>query len=258
VGSTSTGQTVTLTNPGPLSLQISHIATTGDFAETNNCGNVIGPNGSCTVTVTFTPSASGNRNGTLTITDNASGSPQTVSLSGTGGNASLGLGMATGSSSSATFNAGSNVTFTLSIGGQGVAGTASLTCTGAPAAATCTAPATTSVSATTASTFNAVVTTTARTQAALHPDAFWGATWAWGFALIGCLFFTTVPSQRSRIGYFGLLALFALALSSCGGGSSNPQSGGATVGTPAGTYNLVVTATSGSTTQTQNLILIVQ
>ena len=258
VGSTSTGQTVTLTNPGPLSLQISRIATTGDFAETNNCGNVIGPNGTCTVTVTFTPSASGNRTGTLTVTDNASGSPQTVSLSGTGGNASLGLGMATGSSSSATFNAGANVTFTLSIGGQGVAGTASLTCTGAPAAATCTVLGTTSLSATTASTFNAMVTTTARTQVAFRPGALWRATWAWGFALISYVFLAKLPSRRSRIGYLGLLALFALAISSCGGGSSNPQSGGTTVGTPAGTYNLVVTATSGGTTQTQNLTLIVQ
>jgi hypothetical protein len=258
VGSTSTGQTVAITNPGPLNFQISRIATTGDFAEANNCGAVIVSNGSCTVTVTFTPSATGNHTGSLSISDGASGSPQTVALSGTGGTASLGLGMATGSSGSAKFNAGSNVTFTLSIGGEGMAGTASLACTGAPAAATCTVPATTSVSATTASTFNAVVTTTARTQASLRPNDFWRAPWAWGFALIGCIILARASSRGSRFAYLGFAVLFVLALSSCGGGSSNPHNGGTMVGTPAGTYTLVVTATSGSATQTQNLTLVIQ
>lgn len=54
------------------------------------------------------------------------------------------------------------------------------------------------------------MTTTARSQAALHPHAFWDATWAWGFALIGCVFLAKLQPQRSRIGYLGLLALFAL------------------------------------------------
>lgn len=257
VSSTSSAQTVALTNTGVLPVQIGSIATSGDFAETNNCGATLS-SGICQVNVTFTPTANGARTGTLTITDNAPDSPQTVALSGTGGNPSLGLAVAAGSPSSTTVSAGANATYMLSIGGNGMSGTASLTCTGAPAAATCTVPPTTSVSATAASTFNAMVTTTARTQAALHPGAFWNATWAWGFALIGCVFLAKLQPQRSRIGYLGLLALFALAISSCGGGSSNPQSGGTTVGTPAGTYNLVVTATSGGTTQTQSLALIVQ
>jgi hypothetical protein len=252
VSSTSAAQTVTLTNTGVLPVQIGNIGVSGDFAETNDCGGTLS-SGTCQVNVTFTPTANGNRTGTLIIVDNAPDSPQAVALSGTGGNPTLGLTIAAGSPSSATISAGAGATYMLSIGGNGMNGTASLTCTGAPAAATCTVPSTTSVSATTASTFNAVVTTTSRTQAALHPSAFWGATWAWGFALIGCVFLATAPSRRSRIGYLGLLALFAPAFSSCGG-----QSGGTTVGTPPGTYTLVVTATSGSNTQTQNLTLVVQ
>jgi sugar lactone lactonase YvrE len=84
VGSTSTAQTVTLTNSGTAALAISTISASGDFAETQTCGSSVAAGSSCTVSVTFTPTAAGNRSGTLTISDNASGSPQTVVLSGTG------------------------------------------------------------------------------------------------------------------------------------------------------------------------------
>ena len=81
-GSTSAAQTVTVNNPTSSAASVSSIATTGDFAETNNCGSSIAANGSCTVSVTFTPTASGARSGTLTV--NAGGNNSTVSLSGTG------------------------------------------------------------------------------------------------------------------------------------------------------------------------------
>ncbi len=81
-GSTSAAQTVTVSNPTNAAAAVSSIATSGDFAQTNNCGSSIPASGSCTVSVTFTPTAAGTRSGTLTV--NAGGVTNTVSLSGTG------------------------------------------------------------------------------------------------------------------------------------------------------------------------------
>ena len=76
---------VTLMNAGTQPLQISSIATTGDFGETNNCGTTVPAGGGiCTINVTFTPTVLSNETEVLAITDNAAGSPHLVSLTGTG------------------------------------------------------------------------------------------------------------------------------------------------------------------------------
>ncbi len=85
VGGTSAPQNVTLKNTGTSTLNITSIATSGDFAQTNVCGSSLSVGGSCTISVTFTPTTTGTRGGTLSISDDAPGSPQTVSLTGTGG-----------------------------------------------------------------------------------------------------------------------------------------------------------------------------
>ena len=87
VSSMSAAQTVTITNTGSATLNITQIATTGDFTQTNNCSamsNVLNVGQSCSVSVVFAPTASGSRTGTLSISDNATGSPQLVALSGNG------------------------------------------------------------------------------------------------------------------------------------------------------------------------------
>jgi len=80
----SPAKTITLTNNLDSPLAISSIATSGDFAQTNNCGTSVPANSKCTISVTFTPSIVGGETGDLTVTDSASTSPQTASLSGTG------------------------------------------------------------------------------------------------------------------------------------------------------------------------------
>ena len=84
IGTTSAAQTATLTNTSSVSLTITSIQTTGDFAQTNNCGSSLAGSAKCTINVTFTPTAMGSRTGTLSVNDNATPSPQTVSLSGSG------------------------------------------------------------------------------------------------------------------------------------------------------------------------------
>jgi hypothetical protein len=84
IGSKSAAKKVTLTNAGNVSLSISKVTISGDFAQTNNCGTSLGAGLSCTFSVTFTPTAPNVRTGSIMITDNATGSPQSVLLTGTG------------------------------------------------------------------------------------------------------------------------------------------------------------------------------
>ena len=256
-GTTSSAQTVTLSNYGALALQISNVKITGPFAETNNCGSSVNPtNGSCTLSVIFSPTAAGSATGTLTITDSAPGSTQTVALTGTGGTPSLGLGVASGGSASATVTAGAIATYALSIGGSGMTGTASLTCTGVPTGATCSVPAAVTLSASSASTFNASVSTTSRSHVWLYPN---GPTpWFWALAILGCPVLMKAASNQQSLGLRWRLApLLAVALCACGS-SPTPTPTPNPNGTPAGAYTIVVTAKSGTTTQTQNLTLTVQ
>jgi hypothetical protein len=80
---TSAAKNVTLTNNLDSALAIT-ITTSGDFAQTGDCGSSVPADGKCTISVTFTPSIIGGETGTLTVTDGASNSPQTAALAGTG------------------------------------------------------------------------------------------------------------------------------------------------------------------------------
>lgn len=63
--------------------------------------------------------------------------------------------------------------------------------------------------------------------------------------------------SKRTIGVLALLMI--LGLGACGGGSGNSQPPPVTdPGTPAGTYNLIITGTSGTTIRTQTLALTVQ
>jgi len=92
VGVTSARQTLTLSNGGGSTLNISSIGVSGtnsgDFSEHNNCGARLQPNTSCNINVNFTPAALGARSAAVVVADDATGSPQSVGLAGTGGKAS--------------------------------------------------------------------------------------------------------------------------------------------------------------------------
>src|SRR5208283_838373 len=73
LNTTSAAKTVTVTNTGSATLDISSITASANFAVSKNtCGATLGAGKKCKVSVTFT------------LTDNAPNSPQTVTLSGTG------------------------------------------------------------------------------------------------------------------------------------------------------------------------------
>ena len=276
-GSLTEGYTyTTLSNPGPTVTAISpssgptdggtpvNITGTGFLAgatvslgETPATGVTVVSGTSITAT---TPAhAAGAVNVVVTNTEEQSGT-LTSGYTYSSTTAGLGLGVPSGDSGSATVVAGQAATYTLSIGGAGMSGSASLSCTGAPTGANCSVPASQQLSSTTPTTFNVSVTTTARTAAALHLPAFTPVTWLWAFAALGIV---VLPRRkrapkRSLRRYLRIAPLaLLLFLGSCGGGSTGSPQPGAS-GTPAGTYTLNVKATSGATSQTASLTLIVQ
>jgi hypothetical protein len=92
INTTSTAQTVTVSNTGTAPLTISTLTLGGaqaaEFqntgASTCTAGGTVAANASCTLQVTFRPTATGARAGTLSIAHNATGSPSTITLNGTG------------------------------------------------------------------------------------------------------------------------------------------------------------------------------
>jgi len=172
----------------------------------------------------------------------------------------LGLGVPSGNSSSATIVAGQTATYTLSIGGAGLSGTATLSCTGSPTGANCSVPASEPFSSTVPATFNLSVTTTSRTVGELRLPAFAPVAGLWVFALLGMVVHpgTRIPTRSLRR-YLPLTLLTLLLFAcSCGGSGSSGSPQPNPNGTPAGTYTLNVKATSNATVQTTSLTLIVQ
>ncbi|MGH9470823.1 MAG: SBBP repeat-containing protein [Terriglobia bacterium] len=97
IGTSSTPQTVTLTNTGTADLTITKITISGSFTETDNCPSTLSASKSCSINVTFSPtvntssssssssstSTTASNSGALSLTDNASGTAPTVDLNGT-------------------------------------------------------------------------------------------------------------------------------------------------------------------------------
>ena len=82
VGTSSTARSVTVQSTGTGPLQVTNVAVTGPFSQTNTCSGSIAPAASCTIAVVFSPTVVGSASGVLTITDNAG--TQTVNVTGSG------------------------------------------------------------------------------------------------------------------------------------------------------------------------------
>ncbi len=78
VGSTTSSQTLTLTNNGTGSMSF-NITTTPGFSETDNCGSTLAAGASCTITITSTPTDVGTQTGQLIISGEPGG-PVVVAL----------------------------------------------------------------------------------------------------------------------------------------------------------------------------------
>ncbi len=86
VGTTSDPLSATLTNNGPLPLQINDIAVAGldagDFLQDNDCGDILAANSACTISATFSPLATGVRQAEIIV--DTSANLQRITLLGSG------------------------------------------------------------------------------------------------------------------------------------------------------------------------------
>jgi uncharacterized protein (TIGR03118 family) len=143
---------------------------------------------------------------------------------------------------------------------RGFSGNVTFACSGLPAGATCFfGP--TQVTVSSSAPVNTVLTIeTSRAASFLAPIKSHGSGIAWAllFPVAPMLLLFRRRSSGSSLRSIGLLSLMAVLLVSSG--VFMGCSGGITpiAATPAGTSNVVVTATSGSTTQTTNIALTIQ
>ena len=84
VGTTSSPQSVKLTNTGATSLRIASMKASTEFAVTSTCGLSVAAGANCTLSATFSPTKKGSQQGTITIIDSASSKPQVIEVLGTG------------------------------------------------------------------------------------------------------------------------------------------------------------------------------
>jgi hypothetical protein len=289
-GTSSSAQTVTITNNGAGALAFTSIAFSdaADFAfAANTCKGVnTPPGGTCTIQVTFGPACTNGaaaRSGTLNLTDNSPGNTQSVALSG----------QATGdfcfaAVPSATVAPGGTAAYTVvANSATGYRGSVTIACAGAPTAATCTAPATVTVP----SQFSVTVATAASSGASplgrnggrgregereiVREEGREGgrAPHGWSalsatLAVLFCAWLGLLSIWRFHSGWreqamlaarlicaAALLLAVSAAMSSCGGGAASDPP--AVSGTPAGSYTIMLTGTTAATTSNVALGLVV-
>jgi Beta-propeller repeat/Viral BACON domain len=208
--------------------------------------------------------SAGTYHDTITVAANgAANSPQEIAVTLTVQPAEdFELGTTSGGSYSGTVTAGSSAVYNLSVTGSGFSGSVSFACFGAPTAATCSvSPNPMSVSGSEPAPFTVTIATTARTTVAGTMAAPGGFPWSgWetsAFLGLG-VFILMIGAPRRRRLAFATLVLCVGGLAGCGGGRHSTTTTPTTQGTPAGTYTVVLTATSGSISHTKNLTLTVR
>jgi hypothetical protein len=248
IGVATAPQTITVTNVGSSPLTVSGIVASSDFGETDNCKAPLQPSTNCVINVTYTATTSGPSLGALTITDNVPGSPQVVLLNGTGLIPDFSI---TPNPASVAVVAGHTTSFALDVSSiSGFAQIVSLSCDGAPAASACiVSPTSVALAANGTATATVTVSTVARTM--LPPTAGIGRTPrmplmpVYVLALVTLLAFATrlIPERRRAFATACLLLLMPILLMSACNGGTALNSGS---GTPAGTYQLVITGSAGT------------
>jgi len=181
-----------------------------------------------------------------------------LSLTGTGVDFALNPNGGT----SLTISDGQNAVYPLLLSSAAnIPGTATFACTGEPANSTCNVtPSTVALGTTTTV---SVTVLTGVSSSALPSRAYMNRlNLLWLASLFPASFLVLRKRRRSWLAGFVLLSCL-IAVSGCGAGRTIPLESGSNptppiAVTPAGTYTIVASATSGGLTRTVNLTLVVQ
>jgi len=257
VGTATTPQTVTVANTSNVTLSISGVQVTGDFAAIgNNCGS-IAANGTCTVKVSFRPRSAGTRTGTLRLVSSGTSSSQ-VALSGSGVDF-----VSVATTTSATVTPGGSATYQLNVGSVGGSflDLVSFSCNGAPALATCTVSPGSLTPGSNSSTVTVTVKTTgsvAQMHTLAEKQGRFLAAWVFGqMGIFGVLVLGARNRRKFRSYAASVVVGMLLLLVGCGVGGTQ-QSPAVSNTTPQGSYSLSVVARSGNLEHATKLSLIVQ
>jgi hypothetical protein len=194
----------------------------------------------------------------LSVTDNAPNSPQTLTLTGSGVDFTLDPNGGT----SLTIVNGQNAVFPLLLSSAAnVSGTATFTCTGFPANSTCNiTPSTVALGNPTTVSVTVLTGVSSTAQSSRLPAKRRGMFWL--AALFPLSLVVLGRTRRSWVGSSILLGCL-IAATGCGAGRAIPLEGGSNPNppsspvTPAGTYTIVASASSGGLTRAVNLTLVV-
>jgi hypothetical protein len=260
VSSTSSPQSVTLSNSGGLPLTGLTFKASGDFGIiANSCSTSLNSGSNCAAQIVFSPTQSGPRAGGLTIASPSLPSPFEIPFTGNG----LGFTFQADGSASSTVTAGQTANYLLQIiPASGSTGILSVTCSNPPVNSTCTVnPASVQISSGVTSTVAVNIATVANSSAAGR------APWTVVYALILPIGLWWPWSRRRSIPATVLtLATFFLFLilvpTGCGvsasGGGSTPPTNSDPSATPPATYAPIIIASGPGITQTVNLTLVVE
>lgn len=258
LGVSSSGQSVTITNNGSATLNITGITASNGFTQTNNCSS-LATAATCSVTITFQPTAAGAVTGVLTI---AASDGETLMVGLSGSATDFGVAAAGGSSTSANIKAGQTATFNLAVSPvSGFTGNVALSCSGAPALSQCgVAPTNVAVGSGPAA-FTVTLTTTAPVVAMQLPSAPMAPPNGGVvlLALTAIAGIAAIRRARLRPAFVTLVACVAL-MPGCGGGGggTKPPGQNPQPGTPAGAYAITVTATTQGVSRQMTLNVTVQ
>jgi hypothetical protein len=258
VGTSSTAQTVILTDTGTTPLSVSSVSIIGDFSQTNNCAT-LAPAGTCAISVIFAPSAAGTRSGTLQIDDSDASKSQTVTLAGMGSDVQIsGSG---GANLTATAAPGQSATYSLSITPEGTfTGPLTFSCSNLPAFASCGFNPASAMIGSSAVSVTVTISTVQQSATVIHPTLR-------PPGLLACLsaLFLLSFGQFEQLGKLQrratvallIIMLVALPVAGCGGGGSSSTVPLKPASTPAGTYTITFTATDGAFSRSVQLNLVV-
>jgi hypothetical protein len=280
-GTTQTAAAITLTNNTSSPLTIDSISLTGthlaDFSRTTTCPlspATLGAGANCTITPSMSPPAgsTGARSASIVVTHGATGSPQSIPLSGT----AVDFAFSFNGTQPGPVTAGGtfNFNFDFDASGGGSASATTFACSGLPEKSSCSfTPASLPAGSTDTTVALAISTTANSIFAAGSVPAIFQGNIPLGIFLasgLAAMIFAlglarlangrrSAPPRFANAGRLCAAVLFLAAggyLAGCSGGDDNGNQ--VILGTPPGSYNVTVTATSGSVQRSTNVSLVVQ